>query len=32
MKRLTLAIGTLLATTAPALAQHYDVLIRGVTL
>ena len=32
MKRLTLAIGALLATTAPALAQHYDVLIRGGTL
>lgn len=32
MKRLTLSLAALLATTAPALAQHYDVLIRGGTL
>jgi N-acyl-D-amino-acid deacylase len=32
MKRLTLSLAVLLATTAPALAQHYDVLIRGGTL
>lgn len=29
MKRLALSIAILLATAAPALAQHYDVLIRG---
>src|SRR3546814_18754537 len=32
MKRLTFSLAALLATTAPALAQHYDVLIRGGTL
>lgn len=32
MKRLALSLAALLATTAPVLAQHYDVLIRGGTL
>src|SRR3546814_8523930 len=32
MNRLTFSLAALLATTAPALAQHYDVLIRGGTL
>ena len=32
MKRLTLSLAALLASTAPAFAQHYDVLIRGGTL
>ena len=32
MKRVLLSLAALLATTAPAWAQHYDVLIRGGTV